>query len=311
MDGVQYAKKWLREKQLQNPVSARSRITTRHRLMQFVRYVEDAGVSFDQVDAQVLWEYQGEFLERINPQTGRPVKKSTVESGLSSIRSFGDFLVQEGVWFTNPAKAVDIVRGVKNPPIDMIKEEMMGRFMEELGQWWRDPDIRQQRAHLRYYVMAELQYASGLRLNELGNLTKEDIDLERLLITVREGKGGKDRVAYLNHWTADLLREYLKVRHLLFMGGEGKNPTLFGAKMDNLCRAYNKHLNKVARGLGIDRWYNHKFRHALGYHLLRSGCPLRQIQGILGHEKIQSTEVYTKVDSEDVREVLDECHPRG
>jgi site-specific recombinase XerD len=55
------------------------------------------------------------------------------------------------------------------------------------------------------------------------------------------------------------------------------------------------------RGLGIGRWYNHKFRHALGYHLLRSGCSLRYIQGILGHEKIRTTEIYTKVDSEDVR----------
>ena len=56
---------------------------------------------------------------------------------------------------------------------------------------------------------------------------------------------------------------------------------------------------------------SHTFRHALGYHLLRAGCPLRQIQEMLGHEQIKDTEIYTKVDEREVQEVLDEYHPRG
>jgi integrase/recombinase XerD len=127
---------------------------------------------------------------------------------------------------------------------------------------------------------------------------------------VRQGKGGKDRIVFLTHWAAELLHEFLGLRHLIVRGAEATK-RLFGLDQSTITTSYNAWLNVRSQKVGIGRWYNHKFRHALGYHLLRSGCSLRYIQGILGHEKIRTTEIYTKVDSEDVREVLDAYHPRG
>jgi site-specific recombinase XerD len=177
--------------------------------------------------------------------------------------------------------------------------------------WEAEPDTRNHGWAYRVHVMAEVQYATGLRMGELGALTEADLDLDRFEIRVRDGKGGKDRVCYLTIWAADLLREYLKLRPLVVKGGELRNRFLFGPKGESLARAYNIRLNQVAAGLELGRWYNHKFRHALGYHLLRAGCPIRSIQGILGHDSIRSTEIYTKVDAEDIRGVLDSHHPRA
>jgi integrase/recombinase XerC len=206
---------------------------------------------------------------------------------------------------------VDLVRGVKNPPLGIWKEDQVGRYLDVLADWEAEPDVRNQMWAYRVHVMAEVQYATGLRMSELGALTEADLDLERFEIRVRDGKGGKDRVCYLTIWAADLLREYLKIRPLVVKGGEKRNRYLFGPKGESLARAYNIRLNAVAKKLEMGRWHNHLWRHALGYHLLRAGCPIRSIQGILGHEKIASTQVYTKVDAEDVRGVLDAHHPRA
>jgi site-specific recombinase XerD len=170
--------------------------------------------------------------------------------------------------------------------------------------------FRAQMTSFRFYVIAELQYATGLRAGEVADLEEGDLDLRSLEVRVRAGKGGKDRIVFLTHWAAELLHEFLGLRQLIVRGAE-TTKRLFGLDQSTITTSYNAWLNVRAQRVGIDRWYNHKFRHALGYHLLRSGCSLRYIQGILGHEKIRTTEIYTKVDSEDVREVLDAYHPRG
>jgi site-specific recombinase XerD len=85
---------------------------------------------------------------------------------------------------------------------------------------------------------------------------------------------------------------------------------LFFLDYDNLARATNAELARACREAGVHAITSHGFRHALGYHLLRAGCTLRYIQAILGHKHLADTEVYTKVDAEDVKRVFDECHPR-
>ena len=72
----------------------------------------------------------------------------------------------------------------------------------------------------------------------------------------------------------------------------------------------NTFLNKESERLGFGKFSSHNFRHAVGYHLLKNGCDIRHIQSILGHKKLSSTQIYTKVDKEDLRGVIDKYHPR-
>jgi site-specific recombinase XerD len=277
----------------------------------FLKWLSAVGGALASFDEELAWAYQGYCLEKPHYRNAAPRSHVSVESQMLKARSFGDWLVKTGYWPTNPLRAVDLVRGVKNPPLGIWKEDQVGRYLDVLADWEAEPDVRNQMWAYRVHVMAEVQYATGLRMSELGALTEADLDLERFEIRVRDGKGGKDRVCYLTIWAADLLREYLKIRPLVVKGGEKRNRYLFGPKGESLARAYNIRLNAVAKKLEMGRWHNHLWRHALGYHLLRAGCPIRSIQGILGHEKIASTQVYTKVDAEDVRGVLDAHHPRA
>ena len=77
-----------------------------------------------------------------------------------------------------------------------------------------------------------------------------------------------------------------------------------------LIEKLNNFLNKESEKLGLGHFSSHNFRHALGYHLLRSGCDIRYIQGILGHKELNTTQIYTKVDKDDLKEVLEQYHPR-
>jgi site-specific recombinase XerD len=81
-------------------------------------------------------------------------------------------------------------------------------------------------------------------------------------------------------------------------------------KADELKATVNEELSRACTTVSVPVFTSHALRHALGYHLLRSGCPLRYIQAILGHKRIKDTETYTKVDASDVQRVFEACHPR-
>ena len=283
----------------------------RYAAARLVAWLSVMGSSISDLDEELSWAYQGYLLERVNERTGGQLRASTVATEMKRIRRFGEWLTKKGYARENPFLAVDPVRSAKNPPYGLLREDELALFLDALADWDRDQDVRNRMWAYRAHVMAETQYATGLRMSELGNLVSGDLDLDRFEIRVRNGKGGKDRVAYLTVYAAQVLREYCAMRHLVVKGGEKRNRYLFGPAGENLARAYNRRLNEVAQSLGFGRFFNHKFRHELGYHLLRAGCPIRSIQGILGHDKLASTEIYTRVDAEDVREVLDTCHPRS
>ncbi|HNY21978.1 MAG TPA: tyrosine-type recombinase/integrase [Treponemataceae bacterium] len=283
----------------------------RYVVARFVSWLSLVGASLGSLDEELGWAYQGYLLERLNSRTGEKLNQTTVATDMKRIRRFCEWLVKKGYARENPLLAVDSVRAAKNPPFGLLREEELGFLLDALSLWDRESDVRNRMWAYRAHVMAETQYATGLRMSELGNLEERDLDLDRFEIRVRNGKGGKDRVAYLTVYAAQVLRAYLGIRHLVVKGGEKRNRFLFGPAGVNLARAYNHKLNEVALSLGYGRFFNHKFRHELGYHLIRAGCPIRSIQAILGHDKLASTEIYTRVDAEDVREVLDAFHPRS
>ena len=284
----------------------------RSRVKKFLDWLEGRGLETGDIDLQTARNYQSDLIGERSAE-GESYAVNTILSYRTCAASFCRFLEETGRIKTNPFPGVRLPRGEKKVLEGVLKESEMAQLLATLGQWEEaGGNLRlQMRAYLAH-VVAELQYASGLRIAEVAALRLGDIDFEKRFITVHEGKHGRTRTAYLSEYASDVLSLFVtKMRPLILGAHHLHNAQLvFGSGYDRLGHTQNTQLARVAGALDL-KITSHGFRHALGYHLLRSGCPLRQIQEILGHANIKDTEIYTKVDVSAIQVVLDECHPRG
>ena len=151
-----------------------------------------------------------------------------------------------------------------------------------------------------------LAYRHGLRVSELCQLKGTDIDSGRMVIQVRQGKGKRDRLVGLSPDLLPLLRRYWKQYQLqswLFPGQRVTEP-LTRMGVTHICK-------RAGREARIKKTvYPHLLRHSFATHLLKGRADIRQIQKLLGHVCLSSTEIYTKVEVSDLRAVLKRCHPR-
>lgn len=152
---------------------------------------------------------------------------------------------------------------------------------------------------LKTRTMLTTCYATGLRVSELVALRVEDIDSERMVIRVRQGKGRKDRYAMLTPRLLELLRQYWKTFRptgLLFGGRDQRRPVA--------CVTVQAVFRKAALHAGIDKHVTpHILRHSFATHLLEAGVDLRTIQVLLGHRSLRTTSLYTHVSLQTIREV--------
>jgi site-specific recombinase XerD len=265
---------------------------------------EDAGI------ADVL-RFKKEAGERLG-KTGQAVTSGTIHNYLHCGRILFDYLVQTGRRKTNPFREVGYPRQTEHLSRNVLTAAQMNKLLETLAGFSGIPQRRRRLERYRLHVMAEFLYATGLRMAEAAGLIEENLDLERRMVYVPEGKGGVPRTAFLTGYAADVMREYLRAgRDALEAGqGQGRNGTLFGACHDRLKIFLTRELNKIWTALELPVISSHGFRHSLGTHLLRAGCDMRHIQVILGHERLGTTQVYTRVDKEDLKNSLDKFHPR-
>jgi integrase/recombinase XerD len=170
---------------------------------------------------------------------------------------------------------------------------------------------------LRLACMVELAYASGLRISELTGLSLAALARDPAYLIVK-GKGGKERLAPLNDAARAAVKAYLAARPQFLPKGEkagpGANPWLFpsrGAGGRLTPRRFAQLLDEAAADAGIDpvRVSPHVLRHAFATHLLEGGADLRVVQTLLGHADIATTQIYTHVASDRLREVVETKHP--
>jgi len=155
--------------------------------------------------------------------------------------------------------------------------------------------------NIKHRCIVSLLYSSGLRRSELLNLVLTDIDSKRMLITVRQAKGNKDRNTVLNQRVLDDLRKYYKVYNPKVYLFEGTNP---GNKYSTT--SVLKIVSAGARKAGIKERVNpHMLRHSFATHLLESGVDLRHIQLLLGHNSTKTTEIYTHVATNTFMDIKD------
>jgi len=234
-------------------------------------------------------------------------KKASIARKLAALRTFFQFLVREGLLESNPAKLVSTPRQEKKLPKHLSIEEAI-KFIET-------PDIDTDLGK-RDRAMLELMYATGVRVAELTTLNLADIDFRNQLIRVT-GKRRKQRIVPFGDPAANSIREYLKVRdkflftapisarddEAVFLNYQGTRITT-----RSVGRMVEKYIKICA---GVHRISPHALRHSFATHLLDSGADLRDIQELLGHARLSTTQVYTHVSMEKLIEVYDKAHPKA
>jgi integrase/recombinase XerC len=280
-------------------------------LAPFLHYLKREGLDLDAVGYREAQGYQSALAGSSLPDGSLRYRSHTVSEMVGAVGRFYAWLKGEGTVGRQPFADLDPVRCPdplpRNLPDERTMEALLSRFRA-----WREAKYRRDRKSLyRVHVIGELLYASGLRIDELARLEVEDLELPSKTLRVRHGKGGRERVAYLNEYSACVLELWVKRMRGLYCGRHAA-PTLFGVKSGKMLdEAVNAHLKREASGFGLERFTAHAIRHTLGFHLLRRGCDLRYIQLILGHASLSATTLYTRVEKTDLRGQLDRFHPRG
>lgn len=232
----------------------------------------------------------------IYEQSLNDLKSSTISRRISTIKNFFLFLENEKI-ATNLVKEVILPKKEKHIPtflsIDEIKN-LLSVFDETKQTEYRDK------------TMVLVMYSAGLRVSELINLEKRSINFEEKLITLK-GKGNKERFVPLNYIALEYLNNYLSQNknNKVF----SKSKYLFINKKDGkpLTRQYFfVELNKYAKRAGIDKKISpHTLRHSFATHLLENGADLRVVQELLGHSKIETTQIYTHLSTKKILDALD------
>jgi integrase/recombinase XerC len=269
-----------------------------------------------------------EFITFIKDKTGREAKvgdldiplvrgylaslfgqnaASTIGRKLSSIRSFGTFLVRRGVREDNPAKLVAMPKRAQVLPHFLTEEEAGDLMDAPEGDGPRD---RRDRAIL------ELLYGCGLRVSEACGLDLGDVEHGEGVVRIRSGKGGKDRIVPMGGPALTAIQHYLEQRpSLQHPRSKRQDPAalFLNARGGRLtARSVRRLVGREALRAGTRAHVTpHGLRHSCATHMLNSGADLRAIQEILGHSSLQTTQKYTHVSIDHLTRVYDDAHPRA
>jgi integrase/recombinase XerC len=233
--------------------------------------------------------------------------KSSIARKLAALRTFFQFLVREGMLELNPAKLVATPKLEKKLPNHLSIEEAV-RFIES-----PDPETELGK---RDRAMLELMYATGVRVAELTTLNLADVDFRNQLVRVT-GKRRKQRIVPFGDPAGAAIRSYLEVRDqfllhapiskrddaALFLNYQGTRITT-----RSVGRMVEKYIRICA---GMHNISPHALRHSFATHLLDSGADLRDIQELLGHARLSTTQIYTHVSMEKLIDVYDKAHPKA
>jgi integrase/recombinase XerD len=284
-------------------------IGRKNRLRKFLVFLETKGKELNAIDMKTALEYQRSLLQSRTKEK-KHYTNSTVCCYIGTAKAFCKYLVEKELLHTNPFDKLKKPRREKRLPENILNESEMAALLQRLSDFTSGENLKRKITRYRVHVIAELMYATGIRIDEAAHLRVRDIDFKRGMIEVKEGTGGASRVAYMTQYASKVLKLYVDKMRELIMTEWWNKDLLFGIEYGNLGKLMNKTLAKAAAEAGVSKITTHSFRHALGFHLLRAGCHIRHIQAILGHKQMRNTEVYLKAAVEDLKEMLDKCHPR-
>ena len=236
----------------------------------------------------------------------REYASATVARKVAAMKSFCHFLLRTDVIDDNPAEELDSPKVKKQLPNTLTPDEVARLIAQPLK---NGPTPKA----LRDVALLEVLYATGMRVSEVAQVTLDDLDLEAGKLRC-VGKGNKERVMPLLPEAVDVVRIYLDKGRPALLGHNAQERTLFlNPRGERLTRQGLWLIIKgYARELGLDdRVTPHTLRHSFATHMLNGGAGLREVQLLLGHANISTTQVYTHISREHLREVYDGSHPRA
>jgi len=230
------------------------------------------------------------------------LSRNTVLRKVSALRAFFRFLRSEGVMTQDPFCALPLPRKAAKLP-KFLTESEIGELLGRAGPQ-QSPSRQRDRAIL------ELLYSSGLRRSELAALNVGDVDFVSGFVRVL-GKGSRERLVPVGRTALACLREYLRQRGP--GSSRGESPLFVNCRGQRLTDAGVAFLLKVwlQRAGWLKPVTPHALRHSFATHLLNSGCDLRSVQEMLGHKSLATTQIYTHVSLEKLKEVYGRSHPRS
>lgn len=265
-------------------------------LIQFLEFashelgVESQNLQIQTIDKYIVRSYIGLMAER-------NLSRKSIARKVAAMRSFFRFLCREGILIHSPVQKITTPKISRNLPRFLFHEHMH----KLLGA--SDPNTKM---GIRDQVIVELLYGSGLRVSELVGLDITDVDDYSSLIRVR-GKGRKERIVPLTDPAKEAIKAYLNKRH------DQEKALLLNYKDTRLTsRSVRRILEKLEKKANLNQHVHpHMLRHTFATHLLDGGADLRSVQELLGHKKLSSTQIYTHLTREKLRDVYMNTHPRA
>ena len=258
-------------------------------------YKEDLTEFYDfaldnNIDIDLVRDYLRELYEK-------KYSTKTISRKVSSLKSYFKYLESEGIIKDN------FMRLISNPKLEKTLPNYLN--YDDLEKLLNYPDISNKYG-LRDALILEMLYSTGVRVSELANIRLNDIDFNDRKILIL-GKGNKERYVYYGSKCEKLLDKYLKMYH------RDSSYLLIGKKSDRLNeREIRSIVTDSAKKAGINIHVSpHTLRHTYATHMLNDGADLKSVGDLLGHESLSTTQIYTHVSNERLRQVYLSAHPRA
>jgi len=263
-----------------------------HDILSFQQYLESVGENILTADSQVIRGYLSKEID--NGKTN-----VTCCRRIAALRHFYDYLFKNKVVKINPFLLVG------SPKKEIRYPEAL--YFEQIEALFAKNKERKDELKYRDQAIIELLYASGVRVSELVNIKMSAIDLKNRTVRVL-GKGRKERIVMFSKSCQSTIVDYLQNHktfesEYLFVNSKGQQLTTRGVEY-----ILKEIQNKCGVQLGL---YPHLFRHTFATHFLEGGADLRVIQELLGHESINTTQVYTHITEEAMKYQFEISHPRA
>ena len=254
-------------------------------------------------DIQIEKAEKADLLEFIARRVEAGAKPRSTTRQLSSFRRFFRYIMREGLRDTDPTADIEMPRIGRSLPKSLTADEVDGLLQA--------PNTDEPLGH-RDRAMLELLYATGLRVSELINLKQSQVNFNQGVLRI-VGKGDRERLIPLGEESQRWLRDFIdgpRMEILLERQTDYLFPTRRGDRMTR--QAFWHIIKRYAQKSGIDKKMSpHSLRHAFATHLLNHGADLRVVQLLLGHSDLSTTQIYTHVARERLKDLHSQHHPRG
>ncbi len=282
--------------------SDRTILNVKNDMRKFTTFLESESIhSLDDLTTDILEEYQQDLAFSLTAKGTLLTLRSQAQL-LSVVKGFTRFLKEKDYLIRNPGERIKLPKKPRRLPKVIMDQNEVQKLMDA-------PDI-QTIGGYRNRVVLEILYDTGIRRSEVRNIKLTDLDLGSGYIHIH-GKGDKERVVPLSQRVCSIVKSYVRLIRPALLKSQ-KNDCLvlnrWGGQMTP--SAVYEVVRSCLRLSGIKKKIStHTFRHTCATHMLKNGAPIRHIQEMLGHESLESTQIYTRVTINDLKKIHAKYHP--